>query len=439
MTAARRTATTVAACAALAALSLLLPWALAFDPQVWVAWGNGAFHGDLHTEGGPTWKPLSVLITTLLAPFDRTAEPLWLVIARTGALLALVAAYALGARLAGRLAGAVAALVMLLSPWWLLHSALGNSEGLLAAAVLGAVLAYLDGHRRLALALGVAAGLLRPELWPFLGLYVLWLWREEPRHRPAAALALAVVAAGWLLPDALATDGLFAAGSTARATASEGSAQLAAVPFLAVLWDAVEQLGVVAAPFAVAALVPWRRASPTVRALALAGAAYVLIVAVSAQAGFAGNPRYLVPAEALFCVLAGVGVVRLGRAAPAAAALLAVALALTPCGHVRDDLRSIAWRARQRENLDVAIARTGGAVALEACGRVQSGYYWRALVASRLDADIATVHRPRESTRVLIRGPGEDGGPYQPARIPPGLTRRVALPDWEIWTACRPR
>src|SRR5215217_3752616 len=410
--AARRTATTVAACAALAALSLLLPWALAFDPQVWVAWGNGAFHGDLHTEGGPTWKPLSVLITTLLAPFDRTAEPLWLVIARTGALLALVAAYALGARLAGRLAGSVAALVMLLSPWWLLHSALGNSEGLLAAAVLGAVLAYLDGHRRLALALGVAAGLLRPELWPFLGLYVLWLWREEPRHRPAAALALAVVAAGWLLPDALATDGLFAAGSTARATASEGSAQLAAVPFLAVLWDAVEQLGVVAAPFAVAALVPWRRASPTVRALALAGAAYVLIVAVSAQAGFAGNPRYLVPA---------------------------VALALTPCGHVRDDLRSIAWRARQRENLDVAIARTGGAVALEACGRVQSGYYWRALVASRLDADIATVHQPRESTRVLIRGPGEDGGPYQPARIPPGLTRRVALPDWEIWTACRPR
>ena len=435
MTAARRTAITVAACAALAALSLLLPWALAFDPQVWVAWGHDSFHGHLDTDGGPTWKPLSVLFTTLLAPFDRTAEPLWLVIARTGALLALVAAYALGTRLAGRLAGAVAALVMALSPWWLLHGALGNSEGLLAGAVLGAVLAHLDGRRRTALALGVAAGLLRPEVWPFLGLYVLWLWREAPRHRLAGAVALAVVAFGWLLPDALGTGGLSAAGSTARATASEGSAQLAAVPFLAVLWDAVEQLGVVAAPFAVAALVPWRAADPTSKALALAGAAYVLIVAVSAQAGFAGNPRYLVPAEALFCVLAGVGTARFGRPA---AVVLAVALAITQYGHVRDDLRSIGWRAQQRENLDVAIERAGGVRALRACGRVQSGYAARALVASRLDAHIATVHLPHEATRVLIRAPGEDGGPYQPSSVPPGLTRRVALPDWEIWTTCRP-
>ena len=38
----------------------------------------------------------------------------------------------------GRLAGVVAALVMALSPWWLLNSALGNSEGWLAAAVLWA-------------------------------------------------------------------------------------------------------------------------------------------------------------------------------------------------------------------------------------------------------------------------------------------------------------
>jgi hypothetical protein len=38
---------------------------------------------------------------------------------------------------------------------------------------------------------------------------------------------------------------------------------------------------------------------------------------------------------------------------------------------------------------------------------------------------------------VLVRGPAEEGGPYEPGRIPAGLTRRVALPDWEIWTACR--
>ena len=424
----------VAACAALAALSLLLPWALAFDPQVWVAWGHDAFHGHLDTRGGPTWKPLSVLATTLLAPLDRDAEPVWAAIGRMGALLALWTAYALGERLAGRLAGIVAAVVMALSPWWLLNGALANSEGWLAAAVLGSVLAHLAGHRRAALALGVAAGLLRPEVWPFLGLYGLWLWREGDRVAPA--LGFVVVAFGWLLPDALGTDGLFAAGSTARKTASAGSAQLESVPFLAVLWDAVDQLGIAAVPLAVAALVPWRRADPALRGLALAGAAYVLIVAVSAQAGFAGNPRYLVPAEALFCVLAGAGAARVPR--PLAVVLL-VMLAGFSVGHVRRDLDSIAWRAEQRQNLDVAIERAGGLRALEACGNVQSGFYWRALVSSRLHVGIDHLDLPRDPTRVLVRAPREEGGPYEPGRFQPGLTRRAALPDWEIWTACRPR
>jgi hypothetical protein len=433
-----RRAALVPACAALAALSVLVaPWALAFDPQVWVGWGHDALHGHLDTRGGPTWKPLSVLGTTLLAPLDRDAEPVWAALGRMGGLLALAGAFVLGERLAGRLAGGIAAFVMAISPWWLLNSALGNSEGWLAAAVLWAVIAHLAGRRRAALALGVAAGLLRPEVWPFLGLYGLWLWREGDRLAPA--LGLVAIAVGWLLPDALGTEGLFAAGETARKTASEGSAQLEDVPLLASLWDAVEQLGVVAAPFAVAAVVPWRRTDPVLRALALGGVAYVLIVAVSAQAGFAGNPRYLVPAEALFCVLAGAGVVRLGRAAPVAAAVLCVALALTQIGHIGRDLDSIAWRASQRQNLDVAIERAGGLAALERCGKVQSGYYWRALVASRLHVPIAHLDLPRNPTRVLVRAPPQDGEPYEPERFRAGLTRRAALPDWEIWTACPPR
>ena len=351
-----------------------------------------------------------------------------------GGLLALWGAYALGERLAGRFAGIAAALVMALSPWWLLNSALGNSEGWLAAAVLWAVIAHLAGRRRAALALGVAAGLLRPEVWPFLGLYGLWLWREGDRVAPA--LGFAAIAVGWLLPDALGTEGLFAAGSTARKTASEGSAQLADVPFLAVLWDAVDQLGIAAVPLAVAALVPWRRAEPVLRALALAGVAYVLIVAVTSQAGFAGNPRYLVPAEALFCVLAGVGAARVPRVLAIA---LLVVLAAFSVGHIRRDLDSIAWRAQQRQHLDLALERAGGARALERCGNVQSGYYWRALVSSRLHADIAHLDLPRDPTRVLVRAPAEEGGPLEPARVEAGLTRRVALPDWEIWTACPPR
>ena len=75
---------------------------------------------------------------------------------------------------------------MVLSTWWAFNTALGNSEGLLAAAALWAIVAHLDGRHRAALGLLTAAALLRPEVWPFLGLYGLWLWR--------AGLCLA---AGW--------------------------------------------------------------------------------------------------------------------------------------------------------------------------------------------------------------------------------------------------
>ena len=129
--------------------------------------------------------------------------------------------------------------------------------------------------------------------------------------------------------------------------------------------------------------------------MALSALAYVAIVAVSAQAGFAGNPRYLVPAAALGCVLAGVGVARLGRFAVPAAAVVAVALAVTQAAHLRRDVDSLDWRADQRRALDALIARAGGVEALERCGAVHSGYYWRALVASRFDVR-ARLHRPAD-------------------------------------------
>ena len=54
--------------------------------------------------------------------------------------------------------------------------------------MLGAVDRHLEGRRRQAFALAVAAGLLRPEAWPFLGLYGLWLvWDDRARLRQVAA------------------------------------------------------------------------------------------------------------------------------------------------------------------------------------------------------------------------------------------------------------
>jgi hypothetical protein len=52
---------------------------------------------------------------------------------------------------------------------------LANSEPLLIALLLGAAIRLADRDHAGAFGLGVAVGLLRPEAWPFLGVYGLWL------------------------------------------------------------------------------------------------------------------------------------------------------------------------------------------------------------------------------------------------------------------------
>ena len=78
---------------------------------------------------------------------------------------------------------------------------LGNSEGLLVASVLWAVERHLDGRPRQAFALGFAAALLRPEVWPFLAVYALWLWRADRSARRLVAALLLLVPALWFLPE----------------------------------------------------------------------------------------------------------------------------------------------------------------------------------------------------------------------------------------------
>ncbi len=148
-------------------------------------WGRETGRLALDTSSGPSWKPLPVVFTTPMAPAGDAAPALWSIVARAGGLLALAGAWALAARLGGRWAGAAAAAVMALSPWWLFNTALANSEAMLAAALLWAVLAHLSGRPRAALALATAGALLRPEVWPFLGAYGVWLWRTRPADRRA--------------------------------------------------------------------------------------------------------------------------------------------------------------------------------------------------------------------------------------------------------------
>jgi hypothetical protein len=299
-----------AASLALAAVSLLLPWALAFDPWSWLVWGREVTRLELDTAGGPSWKPLPVVATTILTLAGGAAPALWLVLARAGGLLAIAGAAALAGRLAGGVAAMAAAAAMALSDWWLLNTALGNSEGLLAAAAVWAVVAQLAGRHRIALALLLAAALLRPEAWPFLGGYALWLWRTGREPLGLLAVTLLPVPLLWFGPDVLGAGGALGASSAARGTASPQSAVYADFPALEVLADFAELLTI---PALLAAAAGAALGGTIARRLAAAGLAWVALVAVMTQAGYAGNPRYNVAAAAVGCVLAGVGVAALAR------------------------------------------------------------------------------------------------------------------------------
>jgi hypothetical protein len=479
-----------AASLALAAVSLLLPWALAFDPWSWLVWGREVTRLELDTAGGPSWKPLPVVATTILTLAGGAAPALGLVLARAGGLLAIAGAAALAGRLAGAVAAVAAAAAMALSDWWLLNTALGNSEGLLAAAAVWAVVAQLAGRHRIALSLLLATALLRPEAWPFLGGYALWLWRTGREPLGLLAVTLLPVPLLWFGPDVLGAGGALGASSAARGTASPQSAVYADFPALEVLADFAELLTI---PALLAAAAGAALGGTIARRLAAAGLAWVALVAVMTQAGYAGNPRYNVAAAAAGCVLAGVGVAALARRVasggdatraeegavsggdttarrddravsggdttarrddrvdpdaaraarrpsaalgwPFAAALAAGVLAFT-AGDLSDQVEELGDRADRRTDLDALVDRVGGASAISACAPARTNQPMKAMVAWRLDVSMEHLaDRPRAPAAVLRAPPGYEGEPAEP-RVPAGFEPVAREGDWELVTAC---
>src|SRR5215213_1296463 len=230
----------ILACLAVAALTLLLPSTPTYDPWAWIMWGREIVHLDLVTTGGPSWKPLPVLFTTVFSLFgEDTAPVLWLAVARAGGLLACVMAFRVayrlaGGGLAGALGGAACTLLLLTSLNFVRDALMGNSEALMVALVLLAFERHLDGRRDHALYFGLAAALLRPEVWPFLGLYGLFLLLREPALRLRTLLLGLLVPLLWFGPE------LWGSGQALRAATratnpNRGSAAFADSPSLELL------------------------------------------------------------------------------------------------------------------------------------------------------------------------------------------------------------
>ena len=371
----------VAGSLVLAALTLLLPSTPTYDPWSWIIWGREITDLELDTVDGPSWKPLPVVFTTVFALFGDAAPLLWVWIGRAGAIAAVALAFVLGRRLAGPVAGVAAAVALALAPWFVRNGALANSEGLLVALLFGAVLAHLDDRRGWAFALGIGCALLRPEVWPFIGLYAAWLFWEDRSRLVWLAAGLASLPILWLGPE------LWGSGNALRASdrAQQPNPDSPAFddnPALAVAGNALEMVPVaaVAGLVVLVGLLVTRRVPEHHKRLAVGLTVVVLawtaLVAIMTVGGFSGNERYLIPPAALLIVL---GAAAFGWAMEAlaprrrwivgvAAAAVAAVFAVPYAFELPEILRGVDYQAQNAADLERVIEKAGGKERLLACG-----------------------------------------------------------------------
>jgi hypothetical protein len=331
---------------ALAAISAaVLPTVASYDPWAWISWGREVFdpHLSFAISGGPSWKPLPVVFTAIYSLFGSAAAPtMWVITARAGGFLGMAAAYLLASRVISRrgdaprwaavAAGLIAAAGIVVTQAWWDEMFRGTSEPMEIATALWAVLAFLDRRPGWAFAFGVATSLLRPEAWPLVIVYAVWLWWKEPRLRVLVVLGLISIPFFWFVPPWVGSGQPF----LAAVHAEEYNGGLGHNRFFGVLGRGVDiQLLAVLVAGAVAVAFAWFEKPRDWLVLSLAGAAvvwWVIVVGMTLD-GYPGLERFYLPAAGLTCVLAGVGIVRLAlagaRLLPRAGGSTAVAVGLT--------------------------------------------------------------------------------------------------------------
>jgi hypothetical protein len=305
----------------LAALSAaVLPTVPSYDPWSWIVWGKEVTdpHLSFTISGGPSWKPLPVIFTTVYGLLGGAAPTLWVITARAGGLFGLVAAWRLASRLTGRgRAGAVAGLLAVigvaLTQQWAYYMFRGTSEPMLIALSLWSVDRLLERRLGQAFVLGVAASLIRPEWWPFIGVLGLWIWIKEPRLRVLVIVGWLSIPFFWFVPPWVGSGQPFLAASHAK----DYNGHLGSHPLLEVLRRGTDLqiLPALVAGLAATAIAWFRDRDVLIPALAGAVAAWWVLVVAMTLDGYPGLERFYLPAAGLTCVLGGVGVTRLAMLA----------------------------------------------------------------------------------------------------------------------------
>jgi hypothetical protein len=404
----------------------------AYDAMGFLVWGRQSLHLNLNLNGAPSWKPLVLLATLPYALAGlRVQEWLWTFtsVASAGAAVLLAArlAYRLSPVVPGRtwarLVGALGAGYGVATMGDFMHLTLiANSDWLIVALALGAIDCHVCRHPRAALALLWLVALGRPEAWPFVLIYALWLGRDQPQARWQAAIAVLLIAAIWVLVPALTATNWMQPSSLAmgQATAIHGDKLLGVANRLRTL---------TALPIQVALLVSFvagaLRRDRNVAYLSLLALAWAAVEVAFALHGYSAVQRYLIEPAAVLMIVFGIGVATvLSRAGgplrwlglPAVVGLI-VWLVPYNTATLRLDHGLISQAhtdARVLDRLAAAITANGGPARLLACGRPVTTLTYQSTLAWELGLNVGSVgYGPRTAFRgrdaVVLFEPHGDG------------------------------
>jgi len=468
------------AVAAAALSAAVIAPAPSYDPWSWLLWGRELTELSLSTEEGPAFKPLPVFVCALLTPLGGWAPEAWVVLARAGAVLAVVLAFRLArdvvagreprgaasapaagaeaaprgegaadgaAPLAGRAsvdfltrgvgnstlawrataAGLVAAVAVALCGGFLGYAAAGAETGWTIAFALAAIAAWRAQRFWAAVLLLAACALLRVEAWPFLLVAGGVLW---PRQRALLVACAVAVPALWFVPEWLASGDVLRSGARARVP-NPGQPATEAVPALAALREAAT---LILWPLWAGVIACVMGRAPRARPILLAGLAWIAIVALMAQAGFSGEPRYSLPGGALVALAGAIGLAGLVRGRVAAViAVVALAAAAAPkLARIDDIHREQRYQYALANDLTRVIG--GDRDALLACGRPYVGHLRGPLLAYHLHVHKRLVGFEPAPPGVVFRSRLHPGSAWEPATT--GFERYRSADRWELWVRC---
>lgn len=389
----------------------------AYDPYGWLNWGWLTWHRHLDLDSAPSWKPFTYFFTLPYALFGHLAVKMWMVtetaITFGGPLVAGRIAYKLTydgteqrwpARLAAIAAGVCLMTLTNYTEYWVTS----QSDPMMTTVFLLFVDCLI--RRRLRWALFfiwlVACG--RPEAWPFLILFALWLGREQwragrRREMLFTGAALVSIPFLWYGVPVICGDS-WNVSSHIDKTSGHGIKSHAIRTVLGRFRQLMPWPVEVAA--AIGLLVGLYRRDRTILLLVGVAILWVAVEAAFAIKGLSGAPRYMFEAAAVTCIVAATGAAslmamawrigsglqgrrRLGYVLQVAGVVIAVGLALATEPHIRGqwDLAHANVvdkerpRTTQLNELASTVHALGGEANVKSCGTPSATVKWASTLA----------------------------------------------------------